>query len=391
MSYPLLLLIFSLIVIVPTAFMIHGRSKQKLLANKQPSPKYLGAPNSATNLQSTKASVQQLQIANNIDKYRNHPVLPISFRQLLGKIHNQYLALIPVKLAPDQRFTVDKLVGSRLSEIIEDYLTLDPDYAQNAIIDSQNELTSQDITYGQLTSMLEFMQRIQNDGQNQITSGILANRNYLQSVYGEFHPDAPIQESLHELKAPELDINELQQVPTSERLIEKGHSYLSDCDQIVTSEPSLAKNSKCFDSGLLLQLGQLSLTTESTKTYAEALLGNGVNLSAFDRILTQAIPELLRQALAQAQPSANPKITPENPGDELIYSVLSSHQQALIEQKIARVQQLIDDCLIRLEKVAKQQYQTGIAAPETLDAVNSTLKSKHSQAQYLLDSGFFKL
>lgn len=67
---------------------------------------------------------------------------------------------------------------------------------------------------------------------------------------------------------------------------------------------------------------------------------------------------------------------------------ISSHHQALLEQKIDRVQQLIDDCLNRLEKVAEQQYQTGSTSPDTLQSVNSTLKSKLSQAQYLLDSGF---
>lgn len=98
MSYPLLLLILSLIVIVPTVFVISGRSKQKLLGNSQPSPKYLGNSSTAANQQTAKASAEQLQIANAIDKYRNHPALPISFRQLLGKIHSQYLALVSVKL-----------------------------------------------------------------------------------------------------------------------------------------------------------------------------------------------------------------------------------------------------------------------------------------------------
>ena len=207
MSYPLLLLIISLIVIVPTVFVVRGRSNQNLLANKQPTQKYLGNAGSATQNHGTKASAEQLQIANAINQYRNHPVLPISFRQLLGKIHSQYLALASVKLDPEQRFTVDKLAGARLSEIIEDYLALDTDYAENNIIDSQNNLTSQDITYGQLTSMLEFMQRIQSDGQQQVATNILANRSYLQSVYGEFHPDAPTNDSLQSLKAPDMELS----------------------------------------------------------------------------------------------------------------------------------------------------------------------------------------
>lgn len=383
MSYPLLLLIISLIVIVPTVFVVRGRSNQNLLANKQPTQKYLGNAGSATQNHGTKASAEQLQIANAINQYRNHPALPISFRQLLGKIHSQYLALASVKLDPEQRFTVDKLAGARLSEIIEDYLALDTDYAENNIIDSQNNLTSQDITYGQLTSMLEFMQRIQSDGQQQVATNILANRSYLQSVYGEFHPDAPTNDSLQSLKAPDMDLSELQGVPTSELLIERGHSYLKDCDIIAPSELSLANHAAYFEQGILLQLGQLTFTAENTIAYSEALLGNSIDLSAFDKILTKALPQLLRSALNETNSA-----TLDDTGS---VNKISSHHQALLEQKIDRVQQLIDDCLNRLEKVAEQQYQTGSASPETLQSVNSTLKSKLSQAQYLLDSGFFSL
>lgn len=383
MSYPLLLLIISLIVIVPTVFVVRGRSNQNLLANKQPTQKHLGNAGSVTQNHGTKASAEQLQIANAINQYRNHPALPISFRQLLGKIHSQYLALAPVKLDPEQRFTVDKLAGARLSEVIEDYLALDTDYAENTIIDSQNNLTSQDITYGQLTSMLEFMQRIQSDGQQQVATNILANRSYLQSVYGEFHPDAPTNDSLQSLKAPDMDLSELQGVPTSELLIERGHSYLKDCDIIAPSELSLANHAAYFEQGILLQLGQLTFTAENTIAYSEALLGNSVDLSAFDKILTKALPQLLRSALNETNSA-----TLDDTGS---VNKISSHHQALLEQKIDRVQQLIDDCLNRLEKVAEQQYQTGSASPDTLQSVNSTLKSKLSQAQYLLDSGFFSL
>lgn len=381
MSYPLLLLILSLIVIVPTVFVINGRSKQKLLGNSQPSPKYLGNSSTAKNQQVAQASAEQLQIANNIDKYRNHPALPISFRQLLGKIHSQYLALVSVKLAPDQRFTVDKLAGSRLSEILEDYLALDSDYAENTIIDGQNNLTSQDVTYGQLTSMLEFMQRAQSDGQQQVASNILANRSYLQSVYGEFHPEAQNNDSLHNLKAPDMELSELQQLPTSELLMERGRSYLADCDLIAPSELSLADNADFFGTELLMQLGQLTFSAENIIAYSEALLASEINLSAFDQILTKALPGLLRSTLLQS--NTNDKNNPT--------TVISSHQQALLQQKIARVQQLIDDCLNRLEKAASQQYQSGTISADTLQSVNSTVKSKLSQAQYLLDSGFFKL
>lgn len=382
MSYPLLLPILSLIVIVPTVFVISGRSKQKLLGNSQPNPKYLGNSSTAANQQTAKASSEQLQIANAIDKYRNHPALPISFRQLLGKIHSQYLALVSVKLAPDQRFTVDKLAGSRLGEIIEDYLALDSDYAENTIIDRQNNLTSQDITYGQLTSMLEFMQRVQSDGQQQVASNILANRSYLQSVYGEFHPDAQSNDSLHNLKAPDMELSELQQQPTSELLIERSHSYLADCDLMSPSELSLADKAEYFGTELLMQLGQLTFSAENTIAYSEALLGSEINLSAFDQILTKALPSLLRSTL-----NTNEDIA----ADDEPVTALSSHQKALLEQKIARVQQLIDDCLARLEKAADQQFQSGVASADTLQSVHSTVKSKLSQAQYLLDSGFFKL
>ena len=110
------------------------------------------------------------------------------------------------------------------------------------------------------------------------------------------------------------------------------------------------------------------------------MLASEINLSAFDQILTKALPGLLRSTL---QGNTNDKNDSE--------TVISSHQQALLQQKIARVQQLIDDCLNRLEKAASQQYQSGTISSDTLQSVTSTVKSKLSQAQYLLDSGFFKL
>lgn len=387
MSYPLLLLIISLIVIVPTAFAVRGRSKQKLLANKQPTPKHLGHTDSATKQQANKASAEQLQIANNIDKYRNHPALPISFRQLLGKIHSQFLDLTSVKLAPDQRFTVDKLASTRLSEILEDYLALDTDYAENTIIDSENNLTSQDVTYGQLMSILQFMQRVQSDGQQQTASNILANRSYLQSVYGEFHPDAETNNSLNALKAPEMELSELQQLPTSELMTERGHSYLEDCDHMAPNELALSNNATYFGDELLQQLGQLTYSAENTITYTEALLGGEVTLSAFDQILAKSLPQLLRQALQQATTTSEANSAMVDASTTKI----SASQLQLLQQKIARIQQLIDDCLNRLQRVADQQYQTGSASPDSLQSASSTLKSKHSQAQYLLDSGFFNL
>lgn len=387
MSYPLLLLIISLIVIVPTAFAVRGRSKQKLLANKQPTPKHLGYADSATKSQANKASAQQLQIANNIDKFRNHPALPISFRQLLGKIHSQFLDLTSVKLAPDQRFTVDKLASTRLSEIVEDYLALDSDYAENTIIDSENNLTSQDVTYGQLMSILQFMQRVQTDGQQQTASNILANRSYLQSVYGEFHPDAKTNNSLNGLKAPEMELSELQQLPTSELMTERGYSYLQDCDQMAPNELALSKNAAYFDDELLQQLGQLTFTAENTLAYTEALLGGEINLSAFDQILAKSLPNLLRKALQQAIAASEV----DSATVDSSINTISANQQQLLQQKIARIQQLIDDCLNRLQKVADQQYQTGSASSDSLQSAISTLKSKQSQAQYLLDSGFFNL
>ena len=230
--------------------------------------------------------------------------------------------------------------------------------------------------------MLEFMQRVQSDGQQQVASNILANRSYLQSVYGEFHPDAQSNDSLHNLKAPDMELSERQQQPTSELLIERSHSYLADCDLMSPSELSLADKAEYFGTEVLMQLGQLTFSAENTIAYSEALLGSDINLSAFDQILTKALPSLLRSTL-----NTNESIA----ADVEPVTALSSHQKALLEQKIARVQQLIDDCLARLEKAADQQFQSGVASTDTLQSVHSTVKSKLSQAQYLLDSGFFKL
>lgn len=387
MSYPLLLLILSVIVIVPTVFVVKGKSKQKLLANQNQNQARLGHSRSATNSNSVKPSAEQLQIASGIDHYRQHPALPISFRQLLGKIHAQYVTLNGVKLAPDQRFTVDKLASTRLTEIIEDYLKLDADYAENTIIDNENNLTSQDVTYAQLASMLDFMMRTQQDGQAQVASNILANRSYLQSVYGEFHQGEEAGTRQELIKAPEHTVLDESDSLTPQSLIERGESYLADCDKAQPSQMALAQYSTVLDESLLKQLGTLTYTAERTVTYSDALLSDAINLTAFDQIIADALPALLRTALSEY----NTQYDIADDSESTSLPVLSSNQQQLLQQKITRVQQLLDDCLSRLERTAKQQYETGTLPKDSIQSLQNTLKSKAAQAQYLLDSGFFKI
>lgn len=380
MSYPLLLLIISLVVIVPTVFVARGKPKQKLLGNKNQNQQYLGH-NASVSSNQIKASAEQLGIADTIQHYRNHPALPISFRQLLGKIYAQYVTLHSVKLAPDQRFTVDKLAGTRLPEVIEDYLTLDKDYAENTIIDSQHELTSQDVTYGQLVSMLDFMTRAQDEGQAQVASNILANRSYLQSVYGEFDQNEAGNNTAA-IKAPEHDTVHVLSQPNEASLLERGQGYLTDCDAAAPSKLSLVQHATALGDPLIQQLGELVYSAEQTIRFSDALLShdsNG-NMQAFDHIIATAIPTLLRSSLAQQRQDNTDEMLP-----------LSASQQSLLQQKIERVQQLLNECLNRLQRVAKQQYDTGSTTADTLQTLHNTLKSKHSQAQYLLDSGFFNL
>ncbi|PNK60276.1 hypothetical protein [Psychrobacter sp. FDAARGOS_221] len=399
MSYPLLLLIISLIVIVPTVFVVKGKSKQKLLANKNKGQAYLAHSSPAA--KGVQPTAEQLQIVNKIEHYRSHPGLPISFRQLLTNIHSQYLTLTGVQLAPDQRFTVDKLAGTRLAEIIESYLSLDKEYAEQSIIDPENDITSQDAVYGQLTSMLEFMQQVQHDGQAQAASNILANRNYLQAVYGEYQPDGSSQDSAKGIKAPVLDASDIEEPATAEQLKEQGLQYLIDCDDASNQALKLADYDKVFGDQILTQLGQLSSTVQQTVIYSQALLTQQQPLPAFQQILSQALPRLLRQSLTahlqQLKAASDDSYTEVNDSvnkatDKTVTinsTAETGMNDALILQKISRVQQLVDDCLNRLQKLAQQQYETGGSSEQDLQSLQNTLKSKHSQAQYLLDNGFF--
>ncbi|WP_033426734.1 hypothetical protein [Psychrobacter lutiphocae] len=391
MSYPLLLLILSVIVIVPTVFVVKGRSKQKLLANKNKGQAFIGHRQSATQANANQPTAEQLQIAQHINAYRNLPSLPISFRQLLTQIHSQYLTLAGVNLAPEQRFHVDKLTGTRLPEIIDTYLSLDKDYAEQHIIDSTNDLTSQDAVYGQLTSILEFLQQVQQEGQAQVASNILANRSYLQAVYGEYQPDGSSQTSAQGIKAPILKADALEQPASTEQLKDQGLSYLIDRDQAAPTQLALAQHDALLGDDLLIQLGQLTAATEQTFIYSQALLSQQPSLPAFQQILAQALPQLLRQSItAHLQASGAQSSNSENGSKEVDeLPPLSEHQKALIKQKISRIQQLIEDCLNPLQKVAQQQYETGDSAASSLQTVQNTLKSKHSQAQYLLDNEFF--
>ncbi|TXD98521.1 hypothetical protein ES754_06365 [Psychrobacter frigidicola] len=55
-----------------------------------------------------------------------------------------------------QFFTLNKLIETRILELISDYLSLDPNYAKNAIINSDKASTSYIMVLSQLQSISDF-------------------------------------------------------------------------------------------------------------------------------------------------------------------------------------------------------------------------------------------
>ncbi len=435
MSFPLLLLLLSLVVVIPVAFVIKDKSRQQQLTHNNQHQRYI-THKAQGELHKARPD---LKISDTIQDYRNHPKLPISFRQLLGKIHEQYIELAAVQLAPDQRFTVDKLLGTRLPEVLDDYLALEAQYAEETIIDTVHSLTSKDVTYGQLSNMLAFMQRVAADGQDQVASNILANRNYLQSVYGEFYQEdgGGVEGGNPATKAPKEDKHQ-EDLASDLTLYARGESYLQDCDDLVSiaktaheplretvsetinksasekrqqapieasqvsfiaaSQVSLKAHQQVLGASIVSELGQLVGVAERTLMYTDALLPSTLSLQAFDRIISHAIPNLLRQTIAaQINQSIN-SATSANPANPVKNDVttavgqlkLSTSQQALVEQKIIRFGQLLEECLSSLERVASQQNKSAAIPTDILQQLQNTISSKQAQAQYLLDSGFFE-
>lgn len=194
MSFFSLLILLSLILIVPIFFVMKERSRQLQSDSTQRHRQYLA---SATNASlENNGKVDKSQIENGlavINFSSQHPFIkrlydeqvPPTFRAIMDDIGQQYESTHHEQMTESQLFTLNKLIETRIPELIDDYLSLDPTYAKTVIIDTDRAATSYAIVLEQLRSILDFSQKLNTQSQSGVVDKLLASRRYLDDVYQE--------------------------------------------------------------------------------------------------------------------------------------------------------------------------------------------------------------
>ncbi len=191
MSFFTLLLLLSLIFIVPVFFILKEKSKQAQMATTQRHQQYLATANQPDSEVKEKivenASVPTLTIIEFSSRHCFIKLLydeqvPQAFRAIMDDIGQQYERTHHDQITESQLFTLNKLIETRIPELISDYLSLDPHYAQTVIIDKKGKNTSYSMVLGQLQSILDFSQKLNTQSQSGVVDKLLASRRYLDEV-----------------------------------------------------------------------------------------------------------------------------------------------------------------------------------------------------------------
>lgn len=192
MSFFSLLILLSLILIVPIFFVIKEKSKQSQLDSTQRHQEYLASASQQLSMQEQQSVVDEtVDTFNSIQFSSQHPFVkllynanvPESFRIVIDDIGQQYERTHHEQITNSQLFTLNKLVETRIPELVNDYLSLDQNYAKMVIIDADNKNTSFDIVLEQLHSILDFAQKLNTQSQSGVVDKLLASRTYLDGVY----------------------------------------------------------------------------------------------------------------------------------------------------------------------------------------------------------------
>ena len=199
MSFFALLILLSLILIVPVFFVMKEKSKRTQNDSIQRHQEYLAsAHHIAIQSQAELASIEKVENSqtNKLDVINfsaHHPFIkllydeqvPKVFRATMDDIGQQYESTHHDEITESQLFTLNKLIATRVPELITDYLSLDQHYAKTVIIDRNQQNTSYDVVLSQLNSILDFSQKLNTQSQNGVVDKLLASRRYLDDVYKE--------------------------------------------------------------------------------------------------------------------------------------------------------------------------------------------------------------
>ncbi len=190
MSFFTLLILLSLIIIVPIFFIIKEKSKQAQIDTTQRHQQYLAAASKPV-LPAEKTVTHDNVNALNIIEFSSSHIfiqqlydeqVPTAFRAIMDDIGQQYERTHHKQITESQLFTLNKLIETRIPELISDYLSLDPNYANTVIIDRDKNTTSYSMVLGQLQSILDFSKKLNTQSQSGVVDKLLASRRYLDEV-----------------------------------------------------------------------------------------------------------------------------------------------------------------------------------------------------------------
>ena len=196
MSFFNLLILLSLIAIVPIFFVVKEKSKHSKAASIQRHQEYLASASLAAAQPQTAASNKNNKQGNELSVIKfsaHHPFItilydesaPKAFRAIMDDIGQQYESTHHDQITESQLFTLNKLIATRIPELIADYSSLDQHYAKTVIIDTDKQNTSYDMVLTQLTSILDFSQKLNIQSQSGVVDKLLASQRYLDNVYNE--------------------------------------------------------------------------------------------------------------------------------------------------------------------------------------------------------------
>lgn len=199
MSFFTLLILLSLILIVPIIFVMREKSKRTQVASIQRHQEYLASASTLASQSQANTALRE-KVSNEpgnelaiIHFSANHPFIkllyneqvPKAFRATMDNIGQQYESTHHDQITESQLFTLNKLIATRIPELITDYLSLDQNYARAVVIDNDKQNTSYDMVLGQLNLILDFSQKLNTQSQSGVVDKLLASRRYLDDVYKE--------------------------------------------------------------------------------------------------------------------------------------------------------------------------------------------------------------
>ncbi|MFW2177174.1 MULTISPECIES: hypothetical protein [unclassified Moraxella] len=355
MPFSGLLIILSLVIVIPLWFIV--RAKRQPTAQFQPNPLN---PNHLS-----QASTEQPPVIA-LGK------LPNLFQQIITDIEAQFAEIVRKDQASlidkDSFFTAKRLFYTRLPEMVNDYLKLDPHYATAEIIDKAQHLTSYDLVQKQLKAILNVFIQINQSSNQQQLQHILGNQRYLQAVYqqtGLVQNNELLSVITTNTNSPTVQLDSLNlsadltknsTTNTTNQLLDSdwqaGYQYLHQYLPQVHNPQSVK-----FSQSFVSLVGQLVYIASITQQATKQELGKGLNklhiqadlqLEALANLLAYQLPQSLQQA--HALPS-DTVINYENTTRlliqqllEILHNLLATLDKPLpIADKLALVQNLHDD------------------------------------------------